>query len=650
MHGYPNLFAPLAIGRIRLRNRVAVTAHLSNFSDEAGRASQTHRHYYRERADGGAALLISEGLAVHASALSQPFHARLDHDEAAAAWQPVLADVHARGAAMFAQLNHVGRFASPFRARPSLWSASAAPFLAGDVPHALRAAEIPSAVEAFAAAAVRAERAGFDGVELHAGHGYLLSQFLSPSLNFRSDAYGGSFENRLRLPLEVLGAIRRAVSGSFVCGVRISADEFVAGGIDLPLAIRIVGEICARGLVDYVSVTEGNQLSAEVTVPDMEFARGAFRHLARGIRSGVHGVPPVFSVGRITTPELAEEILAAGDADVVGMTRAHIADPFLLRKTAQGRRDEIRLCIGCNQGCIGSIGAGAPLGCLQNPAAGSEAAFGGEWPARAARSRRVVVVGGGPAGMEAAWVAAARGHRVSLIEAAAGLGGQVELFRAVGSRAEFAHVVDFRRRMLGKFGVEVRTGCRADAARIAELSADHVLLATGCRPFVPEGFGSDGRAITPFEALSRAPARTERVLVCDVEGNAQAITVAEHLAQVGCEVTIAVGGDGVAAGMPRYSRVTALKRMARLGVRMLSQLRFAGWEGERALLCDVWSGEVRALPIDRLVAVGYRLPDDALLEPLEASGVSVSAIGDAFAPRQAQDAIRDGHRAAHTIE
>jgi 2,4-dienoyl-CoA reductase-like NADH-dependent reductase (Old Yellow Enzyme family)/thioredoxin reductase len=646
---YSNLFSPQKIGSVTLRNRVAVTAHLSNFSEKTGRASDIHRDYYRERAAGGVGLIVTEGLSVHATALAMPLHARIDHDEASAGWAPVVAAVHEEGAAMFAQLNHVGRYASGYRARQAVWSSSTAPYIGGDAPHALRLSEIPMAVQAYAAAARRAERAGFDGAELHGGHGYLVSQFLSPSLNFRGDAYGGSFENRQRFAIEVLTAIRQTVSSAFVVGLRISGDEFVEGGIDLPLAIKILTDITARGLVDYVSVTEGNHLSAEVIVPDMAFERGAFRHLARGIRHGVPGVPPVFTVGRITSPDLADEIIGSGDADVVGMTRAHIADPYLVRKAAEGRRDEIRTCIGCNQGCIGGIATANAMSCLQNPVVGFEGEFGGEWPEPAGTRRTVTVVGAGPAGLEAAWVAAARGHRVTLLEASDAVGGQVKLYAGVPSRVEFREVITFRARMLQKFGVEVRTGQHADAAMLKALRPDHLIIATGCSSFVPPQFQGGGRALTAVEAMIRAPEGGERVLIYDIEGSAQAITVAEHLANQGCEVILAVGGDGVALGMAGFSRVTALKRMARLGVRMRTQSRFTGWDAGQAVLTDTWTKQALNLDIDTVVVVGYRSPNDELVAAAEESGVAVTLIGDAQAPRGAMDAIRDGHLIARRI-
>jgi NADPH-dependent 2,4-dienoyl-CoA reductase/sulfur reductase-like enzyme len=243
-----------------------------------------------------------------------------------------------------------------------------------------------------------------------------------------------------------------------------------------------------------------------------------------GVKRNVPDIPPVLSVGRVTTPELAEEILASGDADIVGMTRAHIADPYLLHKAAEGRRNEIRLCIGCNQGCIGGIGTGGPLACLQNPVVGHESSFGGEWPSPAANPSRVVVVGGGPAGMEAAWVAGARGHRVTLIEQTDFLGGQVRLYSGVESRSEFRGVIDFRWRMLEKFGVDVRTQQSLDSRLLAELRPEHLLLATGCSAFIPPQFESGGDAITAIEAMTRPPQHGRWILIVDVEGNAQAIT------------------------------------------------------------------------------------------------------------------------------
>jgi len=415
--------------------------------------------------------------------------------------------VREQGAAIFAQLNHGGREHNPLITRRPLVAPS--PIVSpkgGEVPHELTLEEIVEIVRSFADAATRALAAGFQGVEVHAGHGYLLQQFLSPWSNHRTDAYGGSVEHRMRMLVEVLQAVRAAVPRPAVLGVRISADEFAPGGLGVPQMQEIAARIVDTGLIDYLSVSQGSYADPGSFIPDASFGHLPFVHLTRAIREVVTTVP-IVAVGSIVTPDEAESVLAEGAADLVGMTRAHISDPHLMRKVVQERTADIRQCILCNQGCFGRLLKGIDISCVQNPAVGRER----DWPQdpvpATEHPRRVVVVGAGPGGLECAWVAAARGHDVTLLEAEEHLGGTVRTMAEQDEHREWRHVVSWRERMLAQHGVQVRTGVTADALTIEALRPNTVVVATGAggatlTAALRERAGPDLRVLTVGDAAA----------------------------------------------------------------------------------------------------------------------------------------------------
>lgn len=475
---YPRLTSPLPVGPLTLRNRAVVTAHVTNFGSADHLATDRTRDYLAERARGGAGLIVSESLAVHPTAGPNTFFLQLWDDGAVEPLRQVTEAVRAEGAEVVAQLNHGGREHNPLITRRPLVAPSPIPSpKGGEVPHELTVPEIQELVQAFAAAARRAVDAGFSGVEVHAGHGYLVQQFLSPWSNHRTDAYGGDDAGRRRFLTEILLAVRSVVPSSAAVGLRISADEFVPEGLDVDQMREIAAYVESLGVLDYLSVSQGSYARPSTFVPDHSFGPTPFVGLTRAIREVV--TLPLVAVGAIVTPEEAEQILAEGTADLIGMTRAHISDPHLMAKVVTGRRDEVRECILCNEGCFGRLMRGTSISCVQNPAVG----FEGVWPEEPVPvvdgPRRVVVVGGGPAGMECAWVAAARGHHVTLLERAEQVGGALRRDVEDGDRAHWAPVLTWRRLRLRQTGVDVRTGVHADPTSVADLAPDDVVLAVG---------------------------------------------------------------------------------------------------------------------------------------------------------------------------
>lgn len=417
-HDFPLLFQPLRIGPLEIRNRVIFAGHGSRFVDwHSHHLTERQGHYLAERAAGGVGLVIQGSSMVHPTGLAAAGVNEVYSDSGVAAYARVAGMVQAEGAAIFGQLSHLGRQGDTFAAHRELWAPSAVADPASRVvPHAMTQRGIAELTACYRSAARRLISAGFDGLEVYLAHGYLLCEFLSRFSNSRADRYGGSLENRCRLPLEVLEAVRAEVGDGVPVGIRVSAEEFVPGGLSPGECGEIVAHLLARTRVDYVSVSQSNYASIDRMIPYMSFPRAPYAHYAGEIREATAGVP-TFAVARLVTPEQCEELLAAGTADAVCLVRPLIADPEWASKAASGRREDIRECISCNVGCRGGPHRGSPIACLVNPAVGEEARWGFRRLGRAPNARRVVVVGGGPGGLKAAETAALRGHEVVLFDA-----------------------------------------------------------------------------------------------------------------------------------------------------------------------------------------------------------------------------------------
>jgi 2,4-dienoyl-CoA reductase (NADPH2) len=522
---FPYLFSAIEIGSLKLKNRIVMSAMHLGFTPE-GRVTEKMIAFYGRRARGGAGLIIVGGCPVKELA-GKPGMLRIDNDDCIPGLKRLTGAVHRYGGAAAAQLYHAGRYvhSSEIGGRKPVSASAVRSRLTGETPRALELEEIACIRKSFADAAFRAVRSGFDGVEILASAGYLISQFLSPLTNRREDAYGGSPAARMKFGLEIIRAVRGAVGPDFPVFVRIAGNDFISGG-NTNYDAGLFAAAAEDAGVDCLDVTGGWH---ETRVPQitMNVPRGAFAYLARGIKSTVRA--PVIASNRINNPELAEKIIRRGDADMVTMARALLADPDMPLKAFKGASDSIRHCIACNQGCFDGIISGRPVTCTVNPEAGREHECLME---RTAAAKKVVIVGGGPAGMKAACTAAERGHDVLLIERGNRLGGQVLLNERVPGRAEMSVVCRDLEHNMSAAGVEVVTGTDATCEHVVAADPDVVIVATGSRPAVPPVEGLDDRRV--FQArdvLSGKVCAGRRVVV--VGGNAVGLETALYLASEG---------------------------------------------------------------------------------------------------------------------
>jgi mycofactocin system FadH/OYE family oxidoreductase 2 len=663
MSAYPHLFSPLQIGNVTVRNRIMQTAHVKLFAYNAV-DSDRNVAYQAARARGGAGLLITGNRVVHpTSTTGFPRIAWAYRPEALEADRRLTSAVHEHGAVIFAQLNHFGVNASSDSADDYrvLWGPSAVKSPAyGETPKAMEHEDIREVVDWWGHSAELSREGGFDGTEVHISHSYLLHQFLSPLYNKREDEYGGSFENRLRFAREVIEEVRRRAGDDWVVGVRISLTDFIPGALDIDDAVQAAQALEADGRIDYVNVTAAGYHNIFKAIEPSDIPDGYLVDLTAQVKAAV-GLP-VFTVGGIKDAGLAEEILAAGKADMVAMTRAQIADPEFANKVQEGRTDEVVHCIRGNQGCIGRVFKGLPIACTVNPGAGRERRFGPGTLVPAETPGRWLVVGGGPAGMKAAAVFAERGHSVTLVEAEGQLGGQVNLILRTPGRDEFGWIVRDLESRLDRLGVDLRLGTEATVELVRELAPDGVVVATGAVPS-RTGFSSANplvdrlpgvgqeNVLTIWDVLLESRPAGRRVVVLDDDGSRAVAGVTEVLLDRGSEVELVSRWPTLFPGT-----LTTLD-MAHLYGRLLGKglaYRLNAWagaiEGDRVAIFNLYTGAPEAIEgVDTVVLATGAKADDELYLALKDEAANVHRIGDCLAPRKLDHAIYEGELAGREL-
>lgn len=644
---YGALLRPLTIKGVTIRNRVMSTAHTSGAGDD-GKPKERYQRYQEERARGGIGLTIVGGST--AVAPDTPGAAMLHLDASAdgiVPWYAELSDrIHRHGATVFAQIAHMGRRANYDNEH---WIAPVAPSPVREPAHRAfpRVAEdwdLRRLVRAFAAAARRVRDGGIDGVELSATHGHLLDQFWSPRVNHRTDEYGGSLQNRVRFSLEVIEAVRSAVGDDYVVGLRLSGDELIAGGLTSQDCVEIASMLVDGG-VDYLSVLGGQaeDLPSHATIfPGMDARPAPFLGLASQIRAAVD--VPVFYAQRVADLGTAARAIESGAIDMVGMTRAHLADPHVVRKLESGRAHEIRPCVGANY-CIDRLYKGGQAFCLHNPATGRELTMP-HVISRAARPRQVVIVGAGPAGLEAARVCAARGHGVVILERRDRTGGLVDLAARVTWRSPLRDITRWLERRARADGADIRLETEASPDVVLSQRPDVVILATGGVPARPPMAGGE-HAVTVVDLLRDPSLREREVIVFDDNGAEPALSAAELLALNGCTVTFVTPDPAPASLLERTTRPSFLRRLYRLGVTFVPDSRVTAVRRTadriEVRVVNEYSREESVHTTDSLVVEHGTVPDPTLYEQLRersANGGEIDLVAMAAgAPQPAPDGV-----------
>ncbi|MBH0237380.1 NADH:flavin oxidoreductase [Methylobrevis albus] len=621
------LLKPLTIRGLTIRNRVMSTSHAPGYGKD-GKPQERYQLYHEEKARGGIGLTMFGGSSsVAVDSPAAPWNQISVADDSVIPYFQQFADrVHRHGAKLMIQLTHMGR-RTKWDTEHWLPTVSASPRrepASRTVPKELEQEDIDRIVAGFASAARRCREGGLDGCEISAAHGHLVDQFWSPSVNRRSDKYGGSLENRMRFGIEVLSAMREAAGDDFVIGIRMSGDEMIPDGLPAEDCLRIATEYARRGLVDFLNIVGGqarDHIAHAISLPNMSFPVAPFLYLPSAIKREVDVA--VFHAQRVTDLATGARAVAEGHVDMIAMTRAHIADPHLVKKLSEGRADDIRQCVGAGY-CIDRIYVGGDALCIQNAATGREATMP-HVIAKAETARKIVVVGAGPAGLEAARVAAERGHKVVLFEKEKTVGGQVNVAAKATWREALSGIPRWLHGQVLKKGVDLRLGTAATPALVAAEAPDVVIIATGGTASKGHLAGTEHVATT-HDVLTGAVEPTGTVLVYDEIGGHNASSTAEALAKRGCLVEVATHDRMVAEEVGTTNQPIHLRELYKLGVVMTPNMELMEVypEGNRliAVLRNTMTDAEEERVVDRVVIDAGTLPVDALFFELKAGAVN----------------------------
>ncbi|MEJ2003289.1 MAG: FAD-dependent oxidoreductase [Maritimibacter sp.] len=614
-----HVFSPLTLRHKTLRNRIVFGAHTTNMAED-GLPGDRHLGYYLERARGGAAMIVVEPMPVHPAAVLTRGNFRHSSDEVIPHFARITEACKAEGAVMIQQLYHVGAHGDWDNSWHANWSPSGGPsYHDNDGSRAMSVAEIEETIDAFVQSAVRCQKAGFDGVEVWAAYHCLLDQFWAPFSNQRDDEWGGNLENRTRFSREIMRRIRETCGEDFIIGLAVSDDPTTGLFPGRDEMVDIISLHDAEGLMDYVTVGAGSYADFRRIIPSFQYAENLGVDLAERLKqAGLRA--RVTAEAHIRTPENANTVLGAGQADLTSIVRGQIADPYLVAKAAEGRSDDIRGCLSCNQQCWGRRGRDYYISCLINPSAGHEFAWGGDRFTATDHPKSVLVVGGGPAGL----------------------------------RAQITDLIAWYGRQLDKLGVTVQFNSYMEADEIAAFGADVVILATGslppetgfqkALPQVDEMPGIElGTVWSSADVMGRAARLGQRVVLLDEGGHWKGIGTAWHLAEAGHDVTIVTPDAMIARELERSATdFGARQTLTGLGVQFVTESAITGWSQQGARCISFLTGQESTIEADSLVLATGNRCDTSLLDALRAEGIDTRPIGDAAAPRLAAAAIYDG--------
>jgi 2,4-dienoyl-CoA reductase-like NADH-dependent reductase (Old Yellow Enzyme family) len=651
---YPSLFQPLQLRHKTLRNRIVFGAHTANMAEQ-GLPGERHRGYYEERARGGAAMIVVEPVPVHASAVLTRGNFKHSSDEVIPHFRKVTDAVHEHGAVICQQLYHVGQHGDGDNSYHAAWSPSGLPsFHDSDGSHAMTENEIEEVIEGHVQAARRAKESGFDGIELFAAYNALPDQFWLPFNNRRTDQWGGSFENRMRFSRTILERIRKMAGDDFIIGLAVNMDTTAPVSQTIEQLQEIIAWHDHRNLMDYVTCGTGSYFNFTGIIPNAFHADKYGAPHAEALKKIVKHAR-VQAEAHIRTPDNAEEVIRSGQSDMVSIVRGQIADPHLANKAREGRPEDVRPCLSCNQMCWGRRYRDYWISCLINPSAGREFEWGGDRFTPAEKPKKVLIVGGGVAGMEAARVAAERGHQVTLAEASDKLGGQFRLAGMQPRRHQIIDYIDWLERQLTKLQVRVQTNSPMDADEVKAFGADEVIIATGSQPDL-KGFQrwlphfdalpgvENGNVYSAEDVMAKRASLGRSVILLDETANWKGAGTAIHLAEMGLNVTVVTGAFVVMGEMSRTAAdVQARARLRELGATLLTEHVMLEWTGQGAMVQSN-GGKPYRIDADTLVIAATNVSETTLAEEL-----GHSTIGDATAARTAAMAIFDGRKKGMTL-
>ena len=653
MATFARLTSPLTLRHKTLRNRVTFGAHTANMSVN-GLPGAQYGAYLLERAIGGAGMIVAEPVPVHRTGVLTRGNFLAEDDTIIPAFEKILDPIKDAGAVILQQLYHVGQHGDSDLSYQPHWGPSGKPsYHDSDGSHAMSVNEIEEMIAAFVAAAVRCQKSGFDGVEIWAAYHSLLEQFWTPWSNVRDDDWGGSLQNRTRISMRILEGIRKACGDDFIVGMSVSYSDRYSVSLTIEQTTEILALHDATGHLDYVSCGSGGYLDFEklmptfalgekLTIPATEVFKRELKHAKVQSESGIR------------TPENAETVLSSGQADLVSIVRGQIADPHLARKLTEGRPEDIRGCISCNQMCWGRRSRDYWISCLINPSAGREHEWGGDRFSPVEKPKHVLVVGSGPAGLEAARVAAECGHRVDIHEAASVIGGQFRLAGEQPRRAQITDLLNWYERQFDRLSVRLHLNSYLEQDEVRAIGADVVVLATGSLPdedatqrWLPQlgplpGL-ENGQVYSAEDVMRREARLGDSVIVYDEGGNMRGVGTAWYLAETGKQVTLVTPDPFVGKELSRTSADIPIRaKLAQLGVQMLTEHAILNWSGNGARLKNLLDGAEVDVPSSALVMATTNRAFDPLSEEL--TDLDVRLIGDAQAPRQAPWAFYEGRK------